>query len=49
MFHVRIQSKLLLRTPDTGTGSPVPLSGTGQKGGGSKGEPPALAGTNTIL
>ena len=53
MFNVHIQSKVLWRTPVTGTGTGLHRflcpgqgkKGEGSKGEGSKGGPPVLAGT----
>ena len=45
LFNVHIQSKLLYRTPVTGTGTGLRrflCPGQGKKGGGSKGGPLAL-------
>ena len=45
VFNVHIQSKLLYRTPVTGTGTDRPGQEKTKSGGGSKGGPPALVGT----
>ena len=55
VFNVHIQSKLFWHMPVTGIGTSLRLflcpgqenkNGGGSKGGGSKGVPPALAGTS---